>query len=142
MEAPGELRVLDPNAVQTITALARRTGQPPATVLKLLVNDALERIDELDWAQPIHVPGYDFDAIARAIHAGHIDVAVALATHGPQSVRQLVDVVDKHLASIHRSIAKLRDAGFVVSETVGRNVTHRLLTAAELAQNAEGVEAA
>lgn len=102
-----------------MTTLHVRIGSPPD---RSDLEETLEDLDEGDdvEAREPTLTVQDLETFGRVFRPTNLELLAAIATHGPESLRELARIVGRHPPEVNDNVAELADYGLVELEPNGR----------------------
>ena len=102
-----------------MTTLHVRIGSPPDRSDLEETLDALDEGDDVEAREPT-LTVEDLETFGRVFRPTNLELLAAIATHDPESLRELARVVDRHPPEVNENVAELVDYGLVELEPNGR----------------------
>lgn len=102
-----------------MTTLHVRIGPSPNRSDLEATLDALDAGDDVEARDPT-LTIEDLETFGRVFRPTNLELLSAIATHEPESLRELARLVDRHPPEVNENVAELVDCGLVDVEQHGR----------------------
>lgn len=79
---------------------------------------AAQEGDDIDDAQPVLNFG-SYAELSRLLSPKNLELLEAISEHGPESIREAAELVDRDYKQVHRNLSELEDIGVIELEGGG-----------------------
>lgn len=90
--------------------------------------EVAQRGDDLEDAQPV-LNFESYAELSRLLSPKNLELLSAISEHGPGSIRQAAELVDRDYKQVHRNLSELEDIGVIEFEGGGAGRAKRPILA-------------
>lgn len=90
--------------------------------------EVAQRGDDLEDAQPV-LNFESYAELSRLLSPKNLELLSAISEHGPESIRQAAELVDRDYKQVHRNLSELEDIGVIEFEGGGAGRAKRPILA-------------